>query len=699
MNISSAPARPPMSPVPNAGSGAPGARAQTAVTVAPSRRELRRADPALSFRVRAPGFTHFDVIVATDPTLFLAAEAHRRTARNFRSSRQDFEAVPIEIETGFYMLPRAFIRDAIGQEPRPGRLHYIAVAYSDPAAGDGVYSVPRDALAEAPYVILGADLSAASLSHVLGMAVHQLGAVGRGGRVMSAQATSDPAGLPRMIGGLPVTAPRRSAGGHGRSGAHGYNGVTPLPRQGGANGGAPANGQVAGGANGAGQGNGAARGAVGINSPSPVAPRGGTASDPGRSAAAPAPEHAMLPEPPEPVGGGFVDDDYAFGGEGRGAAFGFRDHDAHDAPQDGYDDGLGPMTGDTDSGTDRPESGKAAPPPHEPIPPLDETPPPPRAAAGNGDGNGGANGEPSAAPPPPQRETDPAEPVSGGEGWKDTLVQAVIAEGAAGRYEALNLDGAFRGRMGTEHPYYQRAHDGLSLGPHQANQDTGELGELLSLMQSADPASFAQIFGAAAEGMLRVTNTAGPSSLDSPGGRSARVQPVEGRDLWEDPWVDRFRTAARHAPYQAAMRAHIIARRLEPMLPVAAALGFESVRGQAMLLVMAVQSGVAAATTAARAAVNPFDTPAKLAAVLEALGVTDLPDFQRQHGLALTDTPDDPTHFALLSALRALGPEAPVEMPDPETAMDALVTTMGPGPLGDALLKLRVSPNFRQRGE
>lgn len=199
--------------------------------------------------------------------------------------------------------------------------------------------------------------------------------------------------------------------------------------------------------------------------------------------------------------------------------------------------------------------------------------------------------------------------------------------------------------------------------------------------------------------MLQVTNAEGPSSLEAPGGRSARLQPVDGQDLWEEPWVGRFRTAVAHPYYQEAMRAQIVATRLDPLLPAAHALGFDAVRGQAMLLVMAIQAGPAAAIRAARAVVNPFDTPAKLAAVLEALGYEDLPSFQLAKGLLASEVVDDASHFALLEALRGMGADAPVVLPDPETVMDSLVTSLGPGPLGDALLKLRVSGNFRQRGE
>ncbi|MDP5216996.1 hypothetical protein Q5Y75_07190 [Ruegeria sp. 2205SS24-7] len=662
MNISSSPSRP-MPVTPRISSGEPSAAMP--VTVSPSRRELRRADPSLSFQVSAPGMRFFDVIVATEPALFDPAEAHRRTPKNFRSSRQDFQGLPIEIETGFYMLPRAFIRDVISQEPRPTRLFYLAVGYSDETATDGIYSLPPDRFAEAPFVSLAGDLSAASLSHVLGMAVHRLGSVGPAGRVMAVAPTPAQTPLPRMIGGLPVQAPNP----HLQMPVASPQPVSAPPTRA-INGPSP----VAPGA---------------VNGPAPVAPQPArdtpaqstapVAADPAPQNGAPAPEIVA----PQPQTDDFIDDDYAYGAR-SGASAMFRDYDANAPEEDPvphYDDGLGPMNG----------AGEA--PTATPIPPLDDTPPPLPATGTE------APPAPVQPVPAPTQPTTPAPaPAAGGEGWKDALVQTVLAEGVAGRYEALNLDGAFRGRLGQTHPYYQRAHDGLSLGPHQAGQDSGELGELLTLMQAADPAGFAATFGPAGDQLIAVTTASGPLSGDAPDGRGARVQPVEGRDIWEDPWVERFRKAAQHPPYQAAMRAQIIARRLEPMLPVADALGIANRRGQAMLLTLAILSGVPQAITLSRAAINPFDTPAKLAAALQALGHDSLNAFQTAQGLAPTETLDDASHFALLTALRGLGPEAPVQLPDPDSTLDTLVTSLGPGPQGDALLKLRVSPAFRDNG-
>ena len=657
------------------------------VTVSPSRAEVRRADPSLSFQVVAPGARSFDVIVATDPALFDPANAHRRTPKNFRSSRQDFQGTPIEIETGFYLLPRAFLRDMVSVEPRPTRLYYVAVAYDDAEARQGRYSVPPEVMAtSAPHVAVAADLVAANLSKVLGVAVERLGAVNAAGRVMAAE--PHPRALPDVIGGLPVfrrAAPAPAPSWNGRNGgtaAPGGNGAgatngSAAPAVNGRPRAAPGNGTQ--GSNGSASGNGASAGpnrnGATIANGGNDARGGNGGNDEGRRPDAPPPRSdAASPQP----AGGFVDEDYAYGGGGAEARESrFRDLDSDSLPSAfAYDDGYG-----APAASFAEEAG-------ETIPPLDALPEP---AAGRP----AAPTAPAPAAPAPAAPAPAAPaPTATGAAAEDLLLQAVIAEGAGSRYDALSLDGGFRGRFGASDPYYQRAHDGLRYGPHQAAQDSGELGELLALMQETDGTTFAQIFGSDAGELVAVTTAEGPSGLDSPGGRGPRVQPVAGRDLWEEPWLERFRNAARHAPFQAAMRAQILARRLDPLRPVAQALDIENDRGLAMLLCLGIQRGVEGAMAHVGGAVNPFDTPARLGAALDALAFTDLGAFRAAKGLPPGDILDGPTHFALIDALRALGPDSPVQVPDAEGVLDALVTAAGPGPLGDALLRLRVSPAF-----
>lgn len=679
------------------------------VRITASRPVLDRREPSLSFQVSAPAMQYFDVVVATDPQLFLPEEAHRRTAKNFRISRQDFEGQPIEMETGFYMLPRAFLRDVISVTPRPTRLFYIAIAYANDAAENGMFSTPLEQIAAAPHVTLSMDMTADSLSRVLGQAVERIGVVNGAGRVVHPRRDSAQVEMPRMIGGLPLTPLQPAPAFPPAHTQEPMQAPMPKPQPGPQDVTEPARQPPA---------------ATPpqnrmlpeqpqqppLTAPSPVTPAPASGTGTGQNGAAQSPPTGISTAQHAPAGDAFVDEDMLYGAPGQGGvrdidAPAFRDLDAASLTQcTGYDDGFGAMSFEHPDVKDATQ-----------IPPLDPVPDAaaPVAQPGAAQPAPAAVAHPSPAPVPTAQRSPavgqpspsepdqiapaqptPAEPVPNGQAGaaanpQDLLVQLVIDRGAGNRYEALNLDGAFRGRAGTDHPYYQRAHEGLRFGPHQVSQDSGELGELLGLMQAADPVQFEQVFGTSAAQLVQTTTAQGPSSLDVPGGRSARVQPIDGKDLWEDPWTGRFRQAAAHPPFQAAMRAQIIARRLEPILPIAEAVGLGDQQGQAMVLAMTIHLGVEATQTALRVAVNPFDSPARTAAALEALGHSGLTAFQQANGLALSDTITPETHFALIRALRALGPEGPVAIPDGEAAKDMLVMSQPPGVVGDALLKLR----------
>ena len=136
-----------------------------AIRITPSRRIVERRDPAISFKVTAAGFSAFDILLTTDPAQFEARNADRRTAANFRSSRQDFDGESIPAEIGFYMTPTAFLGALAAARPRPERLYYVAVGYRGDERTSGVFSTPAETLADlAPYVQLAANLLADYLS-------------------------------------------------------------------------------------------------------------------------------------------------------------------------------------------------------------------------------------------------------------------------------------------------------------------------------------------------------------------------------------------------------------------------------------------------------------------------------------------------------------------------------------------------------
>ncbi|MFL6335457.1 MAG: hypothetical protein ACJ754_19260 [Pyrinomonadaceae bacterium] len=241
-------------------------------------------------------------------------------------------------------------------------------------------------------------------------------------------------------------------------------------------------------------------------------------------------------------------------------------------------------------------------------------------------------------------------------------------------YKAANRDGEFEGKFGKKHPAYQKFHVGLSYGIIQFTQDSGELGRLLELMKTKDRNTFVSVFGDDYQKLLDVTKAAGPSSKDSPDGRSHRVQPVGGKDLWEDEWIARFQKAAAHPLFQAAQIELAAKDFLDPMLPFAKSLGLDTDRALTMIVDRAVQMGVGGARRWIIKAVGPVKTPTLLQQVLAALGHADLKSFQKAKGLKNDGELGAMTHAALVEELRKKGAVvSPVPVPDAKQMMEAMV--------------------------
>ncbi len=246
------------------------------------------------------------------------------------------------------------------------------------------------------------------------------------------------------------------------------------------------------------------------------------------------------------------------------------------------------------------------------------------------------------------------------------------------RYDALSLDGAFRGRFGKEHPYYQRAHDGLSYGIAQFNQDSGQLGTLLSTMQQRDSARFEQIFGPSASQLVQMTMAAGPNSLQSPSGRSVRVQALDGKDLWEEPWTTRFREAAQVTAFQSAQNQVAAALFLDPMIDLARWFGINSERGLALLYDRAISQQPDSATAFLTAALSDLTTDVLRNQALDVIktrnpAIQSVGDFQdSMPGLQRSEQWDSYTIAALHGALRALGADSPIALKDYTESMAAI---------------------------
>jgi hypothetical protein len=146
--------------------------------------------------------------------------------------------------------------------------------------------------------------------------------------------------------------------------------------------------------------------------------------------------------------------------------------------------------------------------------------------------------------------------------WVRCVITFVSA--SEGRADSLNrnLDGA-----------------GLSYGILQWNQRAGSLGVLLRAMYTADPATFAQIFGSSWPALLEATGRGG-------------LERVEGVALWEEPWASRFVAAGRHASFVAVQwQLAEQGEHFQGALDAARILGVRTERALALFFDRSVQQG------------------------------------------------------------------------------------------------------------
>lgn len=137
-------------------------------------------------------------------------------------------------------------------------------------------------------------------------------------------------------------------------------------------------------------------------------------------------------------------------------------------------------------------------------------------------------------------------------------------------------------------------HIGISFGAWQFTQDAGSLGKVLARFHQKDRDAFNQIFGGErlATQLLAMTNRSGDRPPAHPGGaRSPRVQPLGGADLWQEPWVARFREAGRHPKMREAQLEQMMFGYMRPALDTMRARGFSKPSSLAVLFDVAIQYG------------------------------------------------------------------------------------------------------------
>jgi hypothetical protein len=312
-----------------------------------------------------------------------------------------------------------------------------------------------------------------------------------------------------------------------------------------------------------------------------------------------------------------------------------------------------------------------------------------RAAEGGygdeADGYETAAGGPPAAPAPAPAQAQPAapapapaapasSPLPGGQLDENAKIALLHKLGRRFEtrqgYRACERDFEFS----TPHlPQYQRWHVGLTHGFFGFTQDSGALGQLLTRYKRADEHTFREIFGAHADELIAVTTARGPEGRHAPGGRSARVQPVGGHDLWEDEWVHRFERAGDVPAFQREQDLMAVAYFVDTMLPLAAAFGMDTERAVGMLVDRAGHQGAHGAKRWLLAAMSPLQADAVRQQALAALHVPGVREFQQAHNLHVDGDFGPATHIALAGAVRALGAASPVPFPTREQLMDAIV--------------------------
>jgi hypothetical protein len=661
------------------------------VSITPCQRLISDRFPVASFVVNAPPERLFEIACATDPTLFRSDQRHRRSGSNFFSTRLGgLMRAPAGHAT--YLVPPEQLKRFAGAR----RLFYNVGSYAGPRGEDARFSVPPEAAQAMPSIQISADFTGRTLdrSRLGGAVVRADARYGAGGARpeeltwgadLLAAATAAPRARLGDRSGAAVAPAQAPAYDDGYSpDLWKQRRRAPMAR---------------------------ALGGDGVSSAST-----GTVLDepPGYEDAPDLVAHSgmSLPDQPPPL-----EPMHEMGRYGSAAAtaepVGFEDGAAFNRSRRAGGGGRRAVLGGAGAGAalaapapraeiagfeDAPALARGrqrrygaagyalddAPPPAGSLAPV--APPPTGMAGRDDDYNDSADDAEEPEPPADLPGADgraSAAPVPLTIPEKFKLVALVARnEGGPGRdgYSAVNADGEYND---PSHRFFHRQHVGLSWGIVQFTQLGGALGRVLQACQRRDPAQFAQVFGPDGEELLRVTNA--PTEQD-------RLQPVGAQFLWEGDWPQRFREAGKVPAFQAAQNEVAIEGYLDPNLPFARCLGWNTDRALALLYDRCVQMGNAGARSFIIRAINPIRTQKQRAAALSALGYPNLQAFADSYPELNGDERWTPLcQAALAGALRALGTESPVPIPALGEQLDRVVAASAGHRFADRVQKLRGS--------
>lgn len=651
---------------------------QSNIEILPNRRQIDNKFPVLGFTVKTGGLPFYEVIVATDKDLFAPENAARRNAGNFFSSRQTGNRLQrADAGDTVYILPAAVLNGFAGQTPKPASCFYTLIAYADEQGGGARLSqTPEELVRSAPSVEFAPTFTGQTLSKVLGLDCNSLR------RVESVS-----------------------------PGETEFSGFSPHAYYGGLSAGESEEGEAEDGYS--------INNLLGISAgltdygEEETHPEDGYELNQEETARGQSAPFQYSPEPDRSYGLGGekedYEDDYEDGFEGElglvPQVFSRMQESVFPAgasePDELYDEdseiyGEGESYADWGEHYAAPESAFSA---------GDGGYHFAGAAAGAGVGSNGfgyrlnqAETSGYLSVPEDDFEDDYGESYGSEEDYSraaDTgedgtsiaaerrikarkkIVETIAkfeSGSGSGRYKAINADQEFA--AWKWHPAFGKYHIGLSYGIVQFTQDGGSLGKLLKMMRERDQTNFDKIFGGAtlAAELIKTTTASGPFSKDVKGGRSVRVQPVGGADIWLSPWKERFEAAGDLSAFQAAQNELANDEYLEPILTFCQWLGLDTDRAVAMVYDRAVQMGVGGAKVFVIGAAGPVKTEALRNQALAALGKKDLKDFQSGFGGLTADGKWGPmTHAAMVSALRALGTKSPIPVPTREQMLDSLV--------------------------
>lgn len=606
-------------------------------TIVANRHRLDDRFPVLGFNIRTQGRPYFEVLLATDRTLFDPASASKRTPANFYAGRQDGGLARAGTEDVAYIVPAGVLRRFADAKPRPAEIFFTVAAYDTPD-GAPILALPPQALASsAPSVLLGRDFRAQTMAVVLGVPTEKLRPVGQ-------------LDLPAFAESVPELDDDGVPAGEAQAWSSDDDQ-------------AEADAQAA---------------AAWLDDPQAMAL---DVEDVDATYA------AAYADEQEAGYGASVDDvdvDEMAYEDGYDDEYGALEDDEpqhYDQPdaegqqserayEDGYEEEAGwaeaeesafpPDAAEPATLSGEEDDDELAAEPYEdeePVAePYEDGEPHERAAAYEEDdydepyeeAYATSNGSAAVAAPAPPPVAAPVGAPLGIPGTIAILTKLGRQFMAPEGYKAASLDahGLRVGFVGFRGPLVEK---------------------LLKLMRKRDAAAYRATLGTDAETL--------PATDDS---------------------VMRLRAAGGYALFQAAQNELAARAYVHPMLSLASGFGLDTERGVAMVVDRALDLGPREARTWIARAISPIQTDAHRQQALGALGMAGVAEFQRAAGVKRDGDFGPRTQAAMVAALRRLGPASPIPVPTREQMMDAIVARADAeaAPWRQRPRTIRTSPEF-----